>query len=48
MRNENFAAPTAEPAKVVEKPSDLSADWLTGILGIPIAGLVSSASVPVR
>ncbi|EUA44500.1 phosphotransferase enzyme family protein [Mycobacterium xenopi 3993] len=38
MRNENFAAPTAEPAKVVEKPSDLSADWLTGILGIPIAG----------
>ncbi|BCO35710.1 phosphotransferase [Mycobacterium heckeshornense] len=38
MHNENPATPTGEPASVVEQPSDLTADWLTGMLGAPVAG----------
>lgn len=35
MHSENPAARTAQP--VVERPSDLTADWLTGLLGAAVA-----------
>jgi hypothetical protein len=37
LHSENPAAPTAQPTQVVERPSDLTADWLTARLGAAVA-----------